>query len=125
MAWERRSNRQAASRLNLARDRHLEVSEVSMIWLWAPRKLMRTRTGVARGDARRRAMGEAMAPARVRPTRALRATAGPRRPASTRAAPRRPGASVPGFQFARLPPAPALPPAEVAAGARNWKSGVL
>ena len=76
-----------------------------------------------RRDARRRAMGEAMAAARVRPTRALRATAGPRRPAPRRAA-RTP--RVPGFQFARSPPAPARPlprppvaPAEVAAGARN------
>ena len=57
-------------------------------------------------DARRPAMGEAMAAARVRPTRALRATSGLRRPTSRRAA-RIP--SVPGFQFARLPPAPALP----------------
>ena len=60
------------------------------------------------GDARRRPMGEAMAAARVRPTRPLRATAGPRRPAPRRAAriPR-----VPGFQFARSPPAPRRSPA--------------
>ena len=57
-------------------------------------------------DARRRAMGEATAAARVRPTRVLRATAGLRRPAPRRAA-RAP--SVPGFQSAGLPPAPALP----------------
>jgi len=59
-----------------------------------------------RQPTRRRAMGEAMATARVRPMRALRATAGPRRPASRRAGPR-----VPGFKFARSPPAPRREPA--------------
>ena len=46
------------------------------------------RRRVPRGtrDARRRAMGGAMAAARVRPSRALRATADPRRPTSRRAA---------------------------------------
>jgi len=59
-------------------------------------------------EARRRAMGEAMAAARVRPTRPLRATAGLRWPTSRRAA-RIP--SVPAFQFGRLPPAPRRGPA--------------
>ncbi len=60
------------------------------------------------GDARRRAMGGAMAAARVRPTRPLRSTGGPGRPAPRRAA-RIP--SVPVSQFAKSPPAPRRGPA--------------
>ena len=59
------------------------------------RGLGRLRSRAPRGtrDARRRAMGEAMAAARARPTRALRATANPRRATSRRAA------RIPEFQF--------------------------
>jgi hypothetical protein len=48
-------------------------------------------------DARRRAMGEATAAARARPARALRATAGLRRPTSRRAA------RIPEFQISGSP----------------------
>ena len=84
-------------------------------WLRVPTEhaFASTRAGtvgsrVPRGtrDARRRPMVEAMAAARVRPTRALRGNGGP---ASTRPAPRRADPRVPGFQSVRLPPASALP----------------
>ena len=65
-----------------------------------------------------------------RPSAPHAGTPGNGGPESTRPAPRRADPRVPGFQFARLPPTRALPrppvaPAEVAAGARNWKSGIL
>ena len=75
----------------------------------------RTHFPLAARDARRRAMGEAMATARVRPTRALRGNVGP---ASTRPPPRRADS-----QRSRFPVRQALAPSP--AGAENWKAEIL
>ena len=86
-----------AAACNLARPRHRASPR-------HPAPAFRTHFPLAAGDARGRAMGEAMAAARVRPTRALRATAA----ASTHLAPRGyPGSRFPVRQVAaraRSPP---------------------
>ena len=109
-----------AAACNLARPRHRESPRHA-----AP--AFRTHFPLAARDARRRAMGGAMAAARVRPTRALRATAGPRR--LPHAAPR----GFPGFQVSsspgRRPHPPSPPPGRARRGRRrgeelkSWNPG--
>ena len=83
------------------------------------------------GDARRRATGEATAAARARPTRALRATSGPRRPALT---PRRADSQHSRFPVRRVAARTRPPPRSPAPGrarrsrgapARTWKPEIL
>ena len=71
-----------------AMERAYSLTAIPVEYAFASTRAGTLRSRVPRGtrDARRRAMGEAMAAARVRPTRALRRTRGP---ASTAAAPRR------------------------------------
>ena len=77
-----------------AMERAYSLTAIPVEYAFASTRAGTLRSRVPRGtrDARRRAIGEATAAARVRPTRALRATA--RIP------------QLPGFQLAGSPPAP-------------------
>ena len=88
-----------------AMERAYSLTAIPVEYAFASTRAGTLRSRVPRGtrDARRRAMGEAMAAARVRPTRALRATAALRRPTPRRGRARSHNSSFPVRQVAARP----------------------